>query len=259
MLSVYNVSKFALYALFGLLTVMDNSVNAKTLALTSLEWPPFAGESLPEQGASIFIVRQALATMGHELQVDFYPWNRAMRLAQKKGNNYHGYFPEYQYNTPDYLFSTQIGTSPLGLIERKDNPLIWQQVKDLNRYSLGVVDGYENIKELDLMIANGSQEAESVTADIQNMRKVAAKRIDGAVIDLLVFKYLLQNSSGDKLKRSLSANSKLLENKGLYVAFNDSPEGLFWRDTLNEGLDNLDIESLFEQYMKRHFARLFEP
>ncbi|WP_259394770.1 ABC transporter substrate-binding protein [Shewanella sp. SR44-3] len=238
---------------------MDNSVNAKTLALTSLEWPPFAGESLPEQGASIFIVRQALATMGHELQVDFYPWNRAMRLAEKKGNNYHGYFPEYQYNTPEHLFSTQIGTSPLGLIERKDNPLIWQQVKDLNRYSLGVVDGYENIKELDLMIANGTQEAESVTADIQNLRKVAAKRIDGAVIDLLTFQYLLQNSSGDKLKHSLSANSQLLENKGLYVAFNDSPEGLFWRDTLNEGLDNLDIESLFEQYMKRHFARLFKP
>jgi polar amino acid transport system substrate-binding protein len=258
MMRIYNLSKFGLYALFGLLTVMDNSVNAKTLALTSLEWPPFAGESLPEQGASIVIVREALAAMGHELKVDFYPWNRAMRLAEKKGNNYHGYFPEYEYDTPDYLFSALIGTSPLGLIERKDNPLLWQQVKDLNRYSLGVVDGYENTKELDLMIADGSQRAESVTADVQNLRKVAAKRIDGAVIDLLVFQYLVLNSQGDKLKKALSVNSKLLAHKGLYVAFNDSPEGLFWRDTLNQGLEKIDIESLFGQYMKRHFASLLE-
>jgi polar amino acid transport system substrate-binding protein len=258
MVSIYNLRKVLLFALFGLLSVMDNSVNAKTLALTSLEWPPFSGESLPEQGASIFIVREALAKMGHELKVDFYPWNRAVRLANKKGNNYHGYFPEYEYATQEYLFSEAIGISPLGLIEHKDKPLVWQQVPDLNRYSLGVVDGYINTEQLDNMISDGRQKAESVTSDIQNLRKVAVKRIDGAVIDLLVFKYLIYQSRSVKLKTNLRANDKLLANKWLFVAFNDSPEGVFWRDTLNQGLERVDIQSLFEQYTSRHFSQVFD-
>lgn len=254
MASVGNLSKYCLYVFFGLQLIVNVSVNAKTLALTSLEWPPFAGESLPEQGVSIMIVRKALEAMGHELQVDFYPWNRAVRLAGFKGNKYVGYFPEYEYPTEEYVFSQPIGESPLGLIEHPDKPLIWQEERDLNRYTLGVVDGYINTDSIDKMIADSTQKAESVTSDIQNMRKVAIKRIDGAIIDLLVFNYLLDQANRPKMKQNLKTNGKILAIKQLYVAFNDSEEGKFWRETLNQGLNKIDIESLFEQYTTKYLT-----
>lgn len=258
MMSIYNVSKFGLYALFGLLTVMDNSVNAKTLTLTSLEWPPFAGQSLPEQGASIFIVRTALESMGHELIVNFYPWNRAVRLAEKRGNKYLGYFPEYEYPTTDFVFSNVIGSSPLGIIENVKHPIEWQEEKDLNQYTLGVVDGYINTITLDTMIENGQQKAESVTSDMHNIRKLAVKRIDAAVIDIMVFKYLLHQPKLSKIKGKLAINARVLDIKNLYVAFNATPEGEFWREALNQGLNKIDIEQLFEQYAARHFDKVFD-
>jgi polar amino acid transport system substrate-binding protein len=258
MVSVYNLSKFCLCALFVLQMVMDNSVNAKTLALTSLEWPPFAGQSLPEQGASIFIVRKALESMGHELQVDFYPWNRAVRLAKKKGNKYIGYFPEYEYQTTEFVFSNVIGTSPLGIIENVNHPIEWHEEKDLNQYTLGVVDGYVNTFTLDTMIENGQQKAESVTSDMLNIRKLAVKRIDAAVIDLIVFKYLLHQTNRVKMKTMVKINPQILEIKNLYVAFNATPEGEFWREMLDQGLNKIDIEQLFEQYTARHFDKVFD-
>ena len=44
--------------------------------LTSLLGPPYSGQQLAEQGASIAVARAALKVMGHQLEVDFYPWSR---------------------------------------------------------------------------------------------------------------------------------------------------------------------------------------
>ena len=65
-----------------------SAAKADTLMLTSLLWPPYSGEQLTEQGASIAVVRAALKVMGHELDVDFYPWSRAVKLATMPNSDY---------------------------------------------------------------------------------------------------------------------------------------------------------------------------
>lgn len=229
------------YALFS---IGLPAARADTLVLTSLLWPPYSGQQLARQGASIAITRAALNVMGHELKVDFYPWSRAVKLATLPSSDYLGYFPEYYYETEKFIFSNSIGTSPLGLVEQKSHPLSWHYVADLNRYTLGVVKDYVNTDVLDSMIVSGVQPVEAVTSDELNIKKVAAGRVDAAVIDVNVLHYLLKQKPLQPLADKLQINRQLLANKQLYIAFRNNDEGRRWRDIVDRGLAQIDAEAL---------------
>jgi polar amino acid transport system substrate-binding protein len=66
---------------------------AETWKITSLDWQPFSGKALPEGGASIAVLRAALKAEGIELQVEFYPWTRAIETAKQPG--YAGVYPSW--------------------------------------------------------------------------------------------------------------------------------------------------------------------
>lgn len=239
------------------LFTMANGAFADTLKLTSLLWPPYSGQQLAQQGASVAVAQAAFERMEQQLVVDFYPWSRAIKLAAMPSSDYIGYFPEYYFETDKFVFSKPIGISPLGIVEQKSHPISWHYLADLNRYTLGVVKGYVNTDSLDLMISSGTQPVEAVTSDEQNIKKVAAGRIDGAVIDVNVLYFLLKQPYLQPLADKLQVNKQLLANKQLYVAFRNTEEGRHWRDVFDQGLAQLDIESimgelLFQEEVTRH-------
>ncbi|MGL5993751.1 MAG: substrate-binding periplasmic protein, partial [Aeromonas sobria] len=47
---------------------------AQPVRLTTLEWPPFTSQSLPDGGITGHIVKRAFAEAGLEVEFDFYPW-----------------------------------------------------------------------------------------------------------------------------------------------------------------------------------------
>ena len=53
---------FALCTFAGLGMAQD-----KVIRLTSLEWPPYSGEAVDAQGASVAVVRAALEAVGYRL------------------------------------------------------------------------------------------------------------------------------------------------------------------------------------------------
>ncbi|KLN64007.1 MULTISPECIES: substrate-binding periplasmic protein [Vibrio] len=238
--------KIALFTLF-----LTLPLKAEVLTLTSLEWPPYASRSQPEQGASVAVVKAAVEAMGHELKVEFYPWERAVHLA-KTQPKYAGYFPEYYFESDDLVLSDPIGTGPLGFAENTSKPVTWSSLQDLKSYKIGVVRGYINTEELDAMIASGAIQGIPVTADNVNLKKVAANRIPLAVIDKNVFNYLLQSDPEvTKAKASLQMNAKLLEEKQLYVAFGNDETGQKWKQIVDAGLKKIDVEQTMSQYFSK--------
>jgi polar amino acid transport system substrate-binding protein len=224
---------------------------ADTVFLTSLSWPPYSDKDLKDQGASVAVAKAAFEAMGHTLVVDFYPWSRAVKLASEGAGKYAGYFPEYSYDSNEFVFSAPMGQGPLGLVESKSKPIEWSNVADLAKYKIGVVQDYVNTEELDAKIAAGEIKAQTVTSDDINVQKVAGGRIDAAVIDSNVFNYLVNNE--DKLKSfqgALQMNQQLLVVKDLHVAFRNDDTGKKWLDIYNQGLQKIDIKSLMDQYLK---------
>jgi len=187
--------------------------------------------------------------MGHTLEVSFYPWSRAVMSAEKQGQ-YVGYFPEYFYETTEFVFSDPMGKGPVGLVERVEKPIKWETVEDLKKYTLGIVQDYINTPELDALIEAGEVSVQSVTSDDQNILKVAMGRVDAAVIDPNVFSYLASKDpvvSG--VRNEVKMNEKLLAEADLFVAFANTPTGKAWREIFNEGLSRIDVKQIMAENM----------
>lgn len=243
---------FKKFAALALSCLMMMSAHAKEkVFLTSLEWPPYAGANLPEQGASVAVAKAAFDAMGYELVVEFYPWSRAVNLA-KNNPKYAGYFPEYysESGAQEWVFSESMGSSPLGFAQPANKPVNWSSMKDLEQYTIGVVRGYVNTEAFDEKVANGEIKAIPVTADLNNMQKVATGRIDMAVIDKNVMNYLFNNEPELKsLQGKASFNDKLLEDKTLHVAFKKSAKGEELSKVFNDGLKKIDVKAIMAKYL----------
>lgn len=234
---------------FIIVVAFFNTSRAETVYLTSLDWQPYSGSELTNQGASVAVAKAAFEAMGHTLVVEFYPWSRAVALATSN-DKYLGYFPEYLYESDEFLFSNPMGVGPLGFVENTTKPITWNSMSDLTAYSVGVVQDYVNTEELDSMIAAGSIKAQAVASDAQNILKVAAGRIDMAVIDSNVLDYLLKNDPQvSSAVGKVQMNSKLLVDKELFIAFKNTSNGQKWRDIFNEGLTKIDVDAIMAQHM----------
>jgi len=231
------------------------SFSEETIYLTSLSWPPYAGEELEKQGASVAVATSAFKAMGYTLIVEFYPWSRAVHLASDPKSKYSGYFPEYYSKSieENFVFSDRMGSGPLGFVENKANPISWDNLGDLRSYAIGTVQDYVNTEEFDNMAASGELDVNTSMTDTANIKKVGARRIDLAVIDANVLSYILSSDTTmNWVKDKVQLNPTLLEDKDLYVCFKKNAKGLNLSQVFNDGLKKIDIDSIMSTYLNTH-------
>ncbi len=248
----------SLFRLFGCAVLLSLAAAAataqdKVIRLTSLEWPPYAGEKVDQQGASVAVVRAAAEAMGYSLEVKFFPWSRAVAMAQDPKSGFHGYFPEY-YSADvasSFVLSDPIGSGPLGFVEHASSPVTWSTLADLEGKTIGTVRDYVNTEEFDAKAAAGELKIDPVVDDLTNIKKVGAGRIPLAVIDRNVLAYMLATDPGlAGMKDKVRFNQRPLEDKKLYVAFQKSPQGEQAAKVINEGLKKIDADAIAAKFFK---------
>ncbi|MFY8094935.1 MAG: substrate-binding periplasmic protein [Niveispirillum sp.] len=209
-----------------------------TVRLSSLDWPPFSGEGLPNRGLSTAIVERTLARTGLVLVVEFLPWQRAVATGLL-ALDYSGYFPEYRTaaSQAKCLLSAPIGSSPLGFAERVAVPVKWRSLSDLVGRRIGTVRGYVNTDAFDRAAADGTLTVEPAVDDATNLRKLAAGRLDMVVIDANVLAHLLSTDPDLRpLRTGLRFNGRLLEDKSLHVCFQPGAAGETLRSRFDRAL-----------------------
>lgn len=242
----------SLFAGAAAVLLLSFSALAADYKMTSLDWPPYTNDKLPAQGATSAVVTEAMKAAGNGLKVEFYPWTRTVNLA-KSDTAYIAYFPEYfsKENAAEFLYSDPIGTGPLVFIERKSAPITWTSYDSLKGKKIGVVKDYVNTEELDTKIASKALTADVAPDDVKNLLKLAAGRIDVAVVDINVYNYLAKNDAAVKAAAGdLQVNAKTLEDKKLFVCFKKSPEGEKALKVFNEGLKKVNINDIMKKYFK---------
>lgn len=235
-----------------LMTTLSATSEDNVIRLTSLEWPPYSGQKLAQQGASVAVARAAFAAMGYQLKVDFFPWSRAVSLAKDSQSRYIGYFPEYysQEIAAEFIYSDPMGSGPLGFIQQAAKPVHWQQLQDLRPYRIGVVQDYVNTDEFDALVQQGKLATEAVISDRHNILKVINGRLDLAVIDRNVMHYLFNTDPSLQGKAGLATfNDKLLDNRLLYICFRNTRQGKAITEIFNQGLKKIDIDAIMEKHL----------
>lgn len=247
--------KFLLRMMFILTSIVNVALanENKIVGLTTLEWPPYEGESLEGKGAHSVVAKEAFASMGYQVKISVFPWKRAIDNA-RSSKEYIGYFTEYysDENAKEFYYSDPLGEAPIGFAELKSNPVKWNNFDDLEKYEIGVTDGYINAVELDNRIANKKIKTQVVTEDISGVKKVAAGRIISSVVDPNVLNYFLATDPYLKqVKDKIQFNSKILDVKKHYICFRKTPEGLKMLQVFNAGLKKINAKEIIEVYFKK--------
>lgn len=215
--------------------------------LTSLDWPPYTGKQLAGQGEVTVLLRQVMADLGYQLQIDFLPWPEAVAKVRSGAEGHLGFFPEYPVADNNYLMSAAIGYSELGLVERRDKPLLLTDVKELAGVRFGVVQDYLNMAELDAMIATGQLKPVVSASDQDNVEKVMRGELDTAVIDKRVLSYLLQYDPAlQKAAVSLQFSQSLQQHKSLHLVLKKTPQ-------------NVELIKKFNQKIRQYKTRFIDP
>lgn len=222
--AVMNRHLKTLWMLFGICLSAGSWAAEPVVLMASLEWPPYVSEQLPGQGIISQRVRMALAREGYQLQIRFLPWKRAVAMVQHS-TLYVGVFPEYASprREQEFYCSDPILQAPLA------------------GYRIGTVAGYINTPEFDALVARKTLVIDEAQNDIANLKKLLRGRIELAVIDPVLYRYLLRHDPEIKaLSWRLLLVSRLLGQMQLVACFRRDAEGERVRNALNRGLLRLD-------------------
>lgn len=223
---------------------------AEKWKIASLEWPPFTGKTLPDGGAGTAILREALKAEGIELEIEFIPWSRAIKVA--KDSSYVGYYPAWPEDVIDgFSKSDIIFKSPVGIAELVAKPLAWEKLEDLKGKKIGTVQDYGNTAEFNALVKSGVILTEVVTDDATNVRKIAAGRIDGAFIDLNNLEWMIKKEVKEA-KGKVQANKKALGEKNLHLALNNATSTTNINDKLKKGLAKINVDKILSDYFSKH-------
>lgn len=200
---------------------------ADTITVRADRWCPYICVTDPaEPGYLVEVAREALAKGGHEL--DFAEINWVRSIEETRAGKWDAVIGAYQADAPDFVYPAEpLGTSADGFAVRKGVTFRYQGPRSLDGLVLGKTRGLEFPGELGEYInANRAdhakvQETSGVDALAQNLRKLAAGRVDVVLDNEAVLRWTI---------RSLGVEGQLeiadrLEAEGVYMAFSPARDG----------------------------------
>ncbi|WDP90205.1 MAG: transporter substrate-binding domain-containing protein [Desulfobacter sp.] len=183
------------------------------LVLATLDWEPYIGRQMKDQGFLAVIIRQAFQRSGVDVKIEFHQWSRVVGLAKK--GRVDGYFPEYYApRIKDYAeFSAPIPAGPVGFFSLKTAGIRYTRLEELKKYRIGIVKGYVNASEFD---AADFLDKHGVKDDLSNLKLLLAGRVNLMVADKYVGFHLLKKHMPDRASE-VEFLPTILEPKDIFV------------------------------------------
>ncbi|WP_158568787.1 MULTISPECIES: ABC transporter substrate-binding protein [unclassified Duganella] len=226
---------------------------APALHLASLQWLPYVGPGLPEDGMSGAVAKAVSKHFGYDVKIDYFPWKRAMQVGGADPD-FIGYFPAYYTaeRARQCHFSAPMGHSTVGFAVLAGEPLHWSVLDDLAGAKLGVVLGYSNGEAFDDMVKSGKLRVDASDNDTINLKKLLAGRVRAVVIDKAVLRYLLATEPVlNKERARLAFDAHPLAELTLHVCFQRSALGLKMQQSYDAALLHTDIAKIENAYFDK--------
>ena len=157
-------------------------------------YPPYYGKELRNGGVLTEIVVESLKRVGYDVEIKFVPWKRALEGA--KAGKYDGLFTLWYREEREewFVYSDPISpASETGFYKRTDKDISFETFEDLKPYTIGVGRGYATPPGLD----EASLKTSLAKDDEENLRKLHKGRVDLALTDKLVAKYIIDSRIPD--------------------------------------------------------------
>lgn len=217
--------------------------------MCTVSWAPFYGPELPGKGFITAMSKASFEEVGHEAQVEFMPWARAM-LESKQGDRdvvmgaYYSQERDKTYTFSDVIYETKVGLIALeGLgVSRYEN------LNELREYTIGYGRGWATSQAFDNADYLDKEPAKN---NVLNVRKLYAGRIDMIAMNLDRFNRIVREEDLDPDRAVFL--EPVLKTSGLYLMFSEANEGYQQLvEDFNRGLsairDNGTYDAIRERY-----------
>lgn len=234
-----------------LLIVVLGSVHAADrVRLTNGEWPPYLGEDLPHHGVASRIVAEAFALQNVEVQWEFHPWARSLKMAEQGTRDGSAVWLYNREREQRFHISDPVVESGYYLFHRKNRHFDWNSVEDLRGLRIAATRGYDYGEAFQQAEAAGEIDVVRLTGDEQGLRQLLAGRIDLFPVDKVVgFDLLYQHFSAAE-RRLLSFHPVPLRSDSLHLLLSrEVPGNAELMQRFNQGLARLRDSGKISQYL----------
>ncbi|MGM9515052.1 substrate-binding periplasmic protein [Roseateles sp. DB2] len=174
------------------------------------ELPPYATADAPDSGTALQIVRRAFALAGHEVRYQFMPWQRAQNETRAGLWDASAYWGANEERRRDFLLSNNVMSEQWVFVHRRDKPLTWRSLTDLEPYTLGVIKGYTYTPEFWRLVRKGELKTDGTPDDLAGLRKLLLGRLDALPMERGTACYLLLSHFSTEEARQIDYHPRLL-------------------------------------------------
>ena len=189
-----------------LLLSVHNSSYAETFRVAAYPWAPFIDQDRKDGGIAIEVIRQALATQGHSIEVVNLPWVRALSMIKSNKIDIIPAAWHTQERSQFMQYSQYYAKNRLVFIKSKTDNYEFEGLDSLNGKVVAIVRDYAygedflNNQNIEFSIANSLE---------SNVKKVIARRAALTIADEIVAKSVIPPET---LKQIRFTNNALSEN-----------------------------------------------
>lgn len=249
-LTMISVVIFSIAVLYGTVSARENVSAGQTIRLSTINWEPYTGESLPDHGFFSELVTEALARAGYRVEFQYRPWKRALHEAKK--GDVHGLMDAYWkkdrvgfLDYPDVVWKVREE-----FIALRDNPVKYSgKLGDLKDVVIGSLRGSAQDEELR---AAGIR-TDVVTDQRQNVEKLLKGRIDAMLIPNSIFFYHAEQLDPrfDRTRvKILTPPYKIYD---MYVVFSKKKPGYAKLTAdFNRGLKLIKTDGTYQKILEKH-------
>jgi len=239
----------SIFLLLLFAAVAHGQTDSESVQLAALNWPPYIGENLAENGFGAEIIKTAFNRVGYGVTFSFLPWVRALKDANigKYDAVCFAYYSEQRAKI--YALSNPFVESALVFCKRRDADIVYHTLQDLTPYRIGIVRGYVNTTEFDRADYLHKEQANS---ELLNLKKLLNKRIDLTLIDKFVAQYLIHSVFARQAK-AFQFIDPPLKIHPMYLMFSKNTNNYQKKlEDFNYGLQQITDDGTIAGIMARH-------
>jgi len=222
----------------------------KHIVLATTNYEPYYASTLPDGGYFTEITREAFRRVGYTLEIQWYPWKRAIITA--KTGEAHGVLGiAYTEERIKYFsYSDIIDTDYYVFFASKGHSISYKGVlSDLKPYVIGIYNGSMVAKDLKNA---GLKKLDNVTRDEQNIKKLLRGRIDCFPGSKRAMLYYI-NKKHPENKHDIVMLEPPYKAFPYYITISKKiPDHAIIIRDFNKGLEQIKKDGTFEKILKKH-------
>lgn len=222
---------------------------AEKITLATLNWQPFYGEDLPENGFFAALSREAFKRAGYEMELEFMPWKRALEMAKK--GKYDGLLGAYfnEDREKEFFYTDSIARNEESFFQKKGKNIKYENIDELKQYKVGGLRGSAPVKALQ----EKGMTLEEVPDDILNIKKLVGDRIDLIIAGKQQLFYNLNNMADlQKFVGKIEAVEPPFKSYDLYCPISKKrSDGTNIVTKFNKALQEMREDGSYDEILKR--------